>query len=32
MEAEKSATVTLRPNGGFVVRFDPSEKIKPENE
>jgi len=32
IEAEKSATVTLRPNGGFVMRFNPSEKIKPENE
>jgi hypothetical protein len=31
-EGEKSATVTLRPNGGFVMRFDPSENIRPENE
>lgn len=32
LENDKSATVTLRPNGGFVMRFDPSESIKPENE
>lgn len=32
LEGEKSANVTLRPNGGFVMRFDPSESIKPENE
>ena len=32
LESEKSTTVTLRPNGGFVMRFDPSENIKPENE
>jgi len=32
LEDEKSATVTLRPNGGFVMRFDPSETIKTENE
>jgi len=32
LEDEKSATVTHRPNGGFVMRFDPSETIKTENE
>jgi hypothetical protein len=32
LEAEKSTTVTLRPNGGFVMRFNPSETIKTENE
>jgi hypothetical protein len=32
MESEKSATVVLRPNGGFVMRFDLLENIKTENE
>jgi hypothetical protein len=32
LEGEKSVTVTLRPYGGYVMRFDPSESLKPENE
>jgi hypothetical protein len=32
LEAEKLTTVTLRPNGGFVMRFNPTETIKTENE
>ena len=32
LEGEKSTTVTISPDCGFVMRYDPSESIKPENE